>query len=146
MKIQVFRKIFADGYTLGEMHIEGKFFAFTCEDRYRGQDGDPALKVKNETCIDHGTYAVINTYSPHFGKVLPLLLNVPCFEGIRIHGGNTAADTEGCILIGKNQDAADGKISGCAEVVLLITDLIAKAMAAKETVTIEIGEAELVAA
>lgn len=52
------------------------------------------------SCIPAGNYGVIISYSNQFGKKLPILLNVPDREGIRIHAGNTTADTTGCILVG----------------------------------------------
>ncbi len=61
-------------------------------------------KIKNETAIDYGSYEVILSFSNRFKKYLPLFLNIPCFEAIRIHGGNTAADSEGCILVGAEVD------------------------------------------
>ena len=86
--------------------------AFTCyslEDTDRGlkQDmpieGIKAIKIASKTAIPYGRYEVILSFSNRFQKQLPLLLNVPGFEGIRIHAGNTDADTEGCILLGMNK-------------------------------------------
>ena len=61
------------------------------------------LKVYGETCIPYGTYKVELSYSPKFKRELPLLLNVPAFEGIRIHKGNDRSHTSGCILVGENK-------------------------------------------
>ena len=60
------------------------------------------------SAIPEGRYAVVITYSPKMKQWLPLLLNVPKFSGIRIHAGNTAKDTEGCILVGENREV--GKV------------------------------------
>ena len=80
--------------TIGELSIDGKFQCYTLEDIER------EVKIKSETAISKGTYKVIINKSNRFKRLLPLLLNVPNFEGIRIHSGNTNHDTEGCILVG----------------------------------------------
>jgi len=90
--------------TLGSLYIDGEFQCFTLEDVVREVIGEPVSKwkVKGETAIPVGRYEVQLTLSQRFGRILPILLNVPGFSGIRIHSGNTTADTEGCILVGEN--------------------------------------------
>jgi hypothetical protein len=106
IRLKVVREVFGKTSTLGKLYINGVFFAHTLEDKCRNLNGDARKKVKSQTCIDEGVYGVTVTVSNRFKKPLPLLLNVPCFEAIRIHGGNTEADTEGCILIGAESDGA----------------------------------------
>lgn len=85
------------------------FTCYTLEDTDRGlkQDmpieGIKAIKIPQKTAIPYGTYEVVVSFSNRFQKMLPLLLNVPGFEGIRIHSGNFEGDTDGCILLGMNK-------------------------------------------
>jgi hypothetical protein len=94
MKLLLKRFSHSDKSTIGKLFLDGAFFCHTLEDVTRPE------KVYGETAIPEGVYKVKITYSPRFKRDLPLLLNVPKFEGIRIHAGNTAKDTEGCILVG----------------------------------------------
>ena len=86
-------------YTLGELSIDGEKFCHTLEPTWRKPE---ARKVPGKTAIPEGRYPVVITLSPKFKQWLPLLLHVPNFTGIRIHAGNTAKDTKGCILVGEN--------------------------------------------
>lgn len=95
-------------YTIGKMYIDGEYFCDTLEDRVRdinknGKFDNGEVKVAGETAIPYGRYQVVVTMSPRFKRELPRLLNVPNFEGILIHRGNTASDTAGCILVGENK-------------------------------------------
>jgi hypothetical protein len=94
MNLRLLRRTFTDTSTIGQLTVDGKPECFTLEDKVR------AVKIKGQTAIPAGIYEVTITFSDKFKKPLPLLLNVPNFAGIRIHPGNTAADTEGCILVG----------------------------------------------
>lgn len=103
MLITVKRKNFSETATIGEMLIDGKFLCHTLEDKVR----DKGEKIFAKTAIPYGKYEVVTSMSNRFKKVLPLLLDVPNFAGIRIHSGNTSANTEGCLLVG----TWDGKSS-----------------------------------
>lgn len=81
--------------TIGNLSVDGNWECFVLEDPVR------ATKIAGKTAIPAGKYKVQITMSPRFQKPLPLLLNVPNYSGVRIHTGNTAEDTEGCLLPGQ---------------------------------------------
>jgi hypothetical protein len=98
-------------YTIGNLFVEGRKFCDTLEDPVRelvdiNGDGDfddsGEGKIKAQTAIPPGRYPVIFNLSNRFHKLMPLLLDVPGFEGVRIHAGNGPENTEGCILVGCN--------------------------------------------
>jgi Family of unknown function (DUF5675) len=97
MELKVARQELSPRSTIGELSVNGEFECFTLEDCVR------PVKIKGVTAIPAGTYEVVISFSQRFGKQLPLLLNVPNFDGVRIHPGNTDADTEGCLLVGKTK-------------------------------------------
>ena len=104
MKLLVKRFAFLDKCTISKLSIDGVDSGiYILEDKYREQDGVTVAewKVQNETAIPKGTYKVVINFSYKFKKELPQILNVPGFEGIRIHSGNSSKDTEGCLLVGK---------------------------------------------
>lgn len=96
-------------YCIGRLYVNGVYFSDTLEDVDRGLDDTMSeqeilsKKVYGQTAIPTGIYRVILNYSPKYKKVMPLLLNVKGYSGIRIHSGNTDKDTLGCILVGENK-------------------------------------------
>lgn len=107
------------GYTIGRLYVDGEYFCDTLEDTDRGlRQGQSIdvlrrIKIKGSTAIPTGRYKItLGVVSPKFGSRaqykriggrLPRLLNVPAFDGVLIHIGNTPRDTEGCILVGQNK-------------------------------------------
>lgn len=106
MEIRVIRKHKNAESTIGELFIDGVFFCYTCEDTDRGLQQNMTLedikakKIHGKTAIPAGRYAVALSMSNRFQKYLPELINVPGYAGVRIHSGNTAEDSDGCLLLG----------------------------------------------
>lgn len=115
MELKIVRNKLNKEFTEGKLYINGAYFCDTLEDKDRGLlqsmsvDTIKTIKVYKETCIPYGKYKVILSMSKRFGKVMPELLDVKGFIGIRIHSGNTIYDTEGCILVGNK--SSDGVIA-----------------------------------
>lgn len=117
MEITVKRNPSAQGATLGEMSIDGMFECYTLEPVTREPNPEwtqriypnmadyvASWKIPNVTAIPRGCYQIIVDFSNHFGRDLPHICGVPGFEGVRIHPGNKAADTEGCTLVGQTKE------------------------------------------
>lgn len=108
MEVKIERKWCKDTYTIGRVYIDGQFFCNSMEDKDRGlydymNVGEIGiLKVYGETAIPRGRYKVLMTYSAKYKRQMPQVMNVKGFTGIRIHSGNTAKDSLGCILLGDN--------------------------------------------
>ena len=142
MEILVKREYKKKDYTIGKMYINGEFFCDTLEDTDRGLTNIMTLaeikevKEYGNTAIPTGRYPIAYTYSARFKKHLPLLLNVPAFEGVRIHSGNTHKDTEGCILLGENK--AVGKVLNSRKTMDEFLRILKPAIEACENIWIEI--------
>lgn len=134
MNIVLNRKIYNDSCTIGRLLFDGVDKFWTLEDKVRAKD---EAKVYGKTAIPAGKYQIIVNISQRFGREMCLLLSVPGFEGIRIHGGNTEVDTLGCILVAVNK-VSDTKIQGTAEAKVL--NLVKSAIARRESVWITIND------
>lgn len=121
MKLVLTRDVLEPDFTLGKLSVDDNFFCFTVEDSVRDK------KIFGKTAIPFGTYDIVLTFSNRFQKVLPLLVNVPNFDGVRIHSGNTAEDTEGCLIVGLERTD-----KGVAKSRAAMEELMPKIKAAKE--------------
>ena len=107
MELSIIRKTYTEDSTIGDFLINGIRYYYSLEDQDRQRQPDGSilpwtrdLKVYGETAIPYGRYEVITNFSGRFKRVMPLLMNVPDFAGVRIHAGNQDHDTHGCPLIG----------------------------------------------
>ena len=105
MELKLIRKQFGELATIGNLFVDSAYQCFILEDKVREVPGQPvsAWKVQNQTAIPRGRYRLEIVFSPHFQRMMPHLIDVPGYTGVLIHWGNTAADTEGCILLGNSR-------------------------------------------
>lgn len=137
MRLQLKRRYLGAEYTIGSLYVDGRYFCDTLEDTVRDLNRNGIFdggekKIYGRTAIPYGTYEVILSPSPKFGRTLPRLLRVPHFEGILIHAGNTAADTSGCILVGEN------KVKGRVENSRKWETQLVKLLTGAENISIEV--------
>lgn len=135
MNLRLVRDAFTSASTIGKLYVNDAYECETLEDTDRHMEAD-GVKVPSQTAIPRGTYNVIVDYSGRFAKDMPHVLNVPGFEGIRIHPGNGPADTEGCILVGLRR-GTDFVYQSVTAFVLFYAKLDA-ALERGETVTLEV--------
>ena len=153
MKLTLERRYKCNGYTIGRLLVDGKYFCDTLEDADRGLNDTmtmeeiKARKLKSITAIPMGTYPItLAVKSAKFGSKqfyydvcrgkLPRLQNVPGFDGILIHCGNTAKDTDGCILVGENK--VKGQVVNSQDTFKRLYPLLQKAWFRAEPITIEV--------
>ena len=140
MKLTLKRIALRPTYTIGKLYIDDVYFCDTIEDTVRDINKNCKFdngekKIHSKTAIPYGIYEIKWTYSPRFKKYTPQLMNVPSFEGIRIHSGNTSADTEGCLILGENKQV--GKVLNSRATINKFYPIIKEACS-KGKVTIEI--------
>jgi hypothetical protein len=139
MKLTIKRNKSSAKSTIGELLIDGKHFSWTLEDVVRELPGVPVAqwKIKGKTAIPAGIYKVILSMSNRFKKIMPLVVNVPGFDGIRIHNGSYAEDTDGCILVGydKSEDMVMKSRIAFGDLMQILQATVGK----NEPITLEIG-------
>jgi hypothetical protein len=136
--ISVVRKPSKNGATIGDVYVDGVRDCYSLEDEIREIPGRPVSewKVPGKTAIPSGKRRLVLTKSQRFGKVLPEILLVEGFSGVRIHAGNTQADTDGCILVG--EEVHGDTITRSKEALLELMAAISQALDGGESVFIEI--------
>jgi hypothetical protein len=134
VEIRVIREQFTPRCTIGRLLIDDHFECYTLEDGIRTN------KVAGETAIPVGRYAVTVSHSPRFKCRLPLLADVPNFTGVRIHAGNTSADTAGCILVGRTRSESAQRIGASRIAFEALLPKIEAALRAGEAVALTIEQ------
>lgn len=134
MELTLNRIFLGGSATIGELLINDKHLCDTLEDRVR-PEGE---KVYGKTAIPEGKYEIELTHSSRFKKILPEILNVPNFSGIRIHTGNSSKDTEGCIIVGTWDGEKEDWVGSSKIAFDKLMSLLEEATNNKEKVTITV--------
>lgn len=129
------REVFSPKFTLGRLTVDGKHFAYTCEDCDRELEAG-GVKIPKQTAIPRGYYRLTVRYSNRFKRLMPEIVGVIQFVAILVHGGNTADDTEGCPVIGRVRTNIG--VANCAERVATLTKLVEDAEDAGNEVWISV--------
>lgn len=152
MKLKDDRAWRKDTYTIGKFFVNGIRHSESLEDKDRGLNSSMSKaeiisrKVYGKTAIPTGTYKVVLSVSPKFknrawaakyGGLVPEILNVPGFEGIRIHPGTDENSTSGCILVGENK-VKGGLVNSTKKYYELMDKYLVPAWSRKEEITITI--------
>ena len=135
MKITVTRDTWTEKSTTSIVTIDGEFFCYGLEDKDRYLENNPEGKVYGDSAIPRGTYKVIINFSNRFQKLMPQVLDVPGFSGIRIHPGNSSSDTHGCLLVGLTRSL--DYISNSRAAFLRLMDRLEEALDRGKTIEIE---------
>lgn len=140
MNLKLKRKKGTALFTEGKLFINNGFSCYTAEDADRHLESNGCnAKVDGKTCIPRGIYKVTISKSKRFGKFLIEILDVPCFNGIRIHSGNSSKDTEGCIIVGSiNTKDNDDWVGGSKIAYEQLHKKVKEALSSGEEVFIEI--------
>ncbi|MDR2119780.1 MAG: DUF5675 family protein [Tannerella sp.] len=142
MKLKLQRRFSGEGYTIGSLYVDNKYFCDTLEDADRGLTQAMPLeeirriKVAHETAIPTGVYKVVVNLSPAKRRMLPRLSDVPGFSGILIHRGNTKRDSSGCILVGENK--VKGKVINSTQYEKRLVEILNEAQGRGEEINIEV--------
>ena len=134
MNLRVIREPSTAAATLGILLIDGVFTCWTLEDVVR------EVKIPGETAIPAGRYDVRLSLSQRFQKLLPEILAVPGFTGIRIHAGNTQADTHGCLLVGRVR--AVDRVEESKLALMHVMEQLRRATTAGDPITITIEDTQ----
>jgi hypothetical protein len=135
VKILVQRDIFTDKSTTSKVYVDDQFFCYGLEDVDRKLECNPECKVDGQTAIPRGTYKVIIDFSTRFQCLMPRVVDVPGFQGIRIHPGNSSADTHGCLLVGTTRK--DDFVGNSKTAYAKLLDMIENALDRGQDVEIE---------
>jgi hypothetical protein len=135
MELKLNRIFLSSSATIGELWANNTHLCDTLEDRVR-PEGE---KIYGKTAIPEGTYEMVLSYSPRFKKILPEILNVPNFTGIRIHCGNSSADSSGCVLVGTWDGEKEDWVGNSRIAFNELMSLLQKAADNKEKITITIN-------